>query len=180
MLHSAASDLGLHCLPVTLLGVSRLQWVNPSSANAANNFFIYLFILFYFIFFYFIFFFFFVFLEKIKHFVCLEDAWYEMPKFYFLWQIVNKKKKEIRMSSATVFLIGLTFITHSMGKFSRQQIDDIFSYFLIFLIFLIFIRKQDLIFCANCLLWRQFAQNVKTCFLGKNKKKYVCMLSAEN
>ena len=28
MLHSAASDLGLHCLPVTLLGISRLQWVN--------------------------------------------------------------------------------------------------------------------------------------------------------
>ena len=27
-LHSAASDLGLHCLPVTLLGISRLQWVN--------------------------------------------------------------------------------------------------------------------------------------------------------
>ena len=25
---SAASDLGLYCLPVTLLGVSRLQWVN--------------------------------------------------------------------------------------------------------------------------------------------------------
>ena len=25
---SAASDLGLHCLPVTRLGVSRLQWVN--------------------------------------------------------------------------------------------------------------------------------------------------------
>ena len=28
MLHSAASDLGLHCLPVTFLGISRLQWVN--------------------------------------------------------------------------------------------------------------------------------------------------------
>ena len=27
MPHSAASDLGLHCLPSTLLGVSRLQWV---------------------------------------------------------------------------------------------------------------------------------------------------------
>ena len=27
MLHSVASDLGLHCLPITLLGVSRLQWV---------------------------------------------------------------------------------------------------------------------------------------------------------
>ena len=25
---SAASDLGLHCLPVTRLGVSSLQWVN--------------------------------------------------------------------------------------------------------------------------------------------------------
>ena len=24
---SAASDLGLHCLPITLLGVSKLQWV---------------------------------------------------------------------------------------------------------------------------------------------------------
>ena len=28
MLHSAASDLGLDCLPVTLLGVSRLEWAN--------------------------------------------------------------------------------------------------------------------------------------------------------
>ena len=27
MPHSAVSDLGLHCLPITLLGVSRLQWV---------------------------------------------------------------------------------------------------------------------------------------------------------
>ena len=26
--HSVASDLGLHCLPITLLQVSRLQWVN--------------------------------------------------------------------------------------------------------------------------------------------------------
>ena len=26
--HSMSSDLGLHCLPNTLLGVSRLQWVN--------------------------------------------------------------------------------------------------------------------------------------------------------
>ena len=25
--HSAASDLGLHCLPINLPGVSRLQWV---------------------------------------------------------------------------------------------------------------------------------------------------------
>ena len=26
--HSVASDLGLHCLPITLLRVSRIQWVN--------------------------------------------------------------------------------------------------------------------------------------------------------
>ena len=30
MLWSATSDLGLHCLPVTHLGVSSLQWVNSS------------------------------------------------------------------------------------------------------------------------------------------------------
>ena len=28
MPHSAASDLGLHCLPLTSLGVSSLQWIN--------------------------------------------------------------------------------------------------------------------------------------------------------
>ena len=28
---SAASDLVLHCLSITLLGVSRLQWVNEMS-----------------------------------------------------------------------------------------------------------------------------------------------------
>ena len=26
--HSVVSDLGLHCLPITLLGVSRLKWVS--------------------------------------------------------------------------------------------------------------------------------------------------------
>ena len=30
---SAASDLVLHCLPITLLGVSRLQWVKASYEN---------------------------------------------------------------------------------------------------------------------------------------------------
>ena len=28
MPRSAVSDLGLHCLPITLLQVSRLEWVN--------------------------------------------------------------------------------------------------------------------------------------------------------
>ena len=30
---SVASDLGLHCLPVTHLGVSSLQWVNKTGAK---------------------------------------------------------------------------------------------------------------------------------------------------
>ena len=48
-------------------------------------------------------------------------------------------------------------IYHSLGLFSRGQMDDIF---------LVFPRKQDLTFHANCLCWRQFACNVKTCFMG--------------
>ena len=50
---------------------------------------------------------------------------------------------------------------HSLGIFSRRQTDDIF---------LIFSRKQDLTFQANCLLRRQFAWNVKSCFLGIIRK----------
>ena len=34
---SAASDLGLHCLPITLLGVSRLQWVNAALLQKAST-----------------------------------------------------------------------------------------------------------------------------------------------
>ena len=39
-------------------------------------------------------------------------------------------------------------------------------------IFLIFFRKQVLTFNANCLQWRQFAFNVKSCFPGKIRKKF--------
>ena len=31
MPHSVASDLGLHCSPITLLGISRLNWVKVGS-----------------------------------------------------------------------------------------------------------------------------------------------------
>ena len=34
--HSVASDLGLHCLPVTLLGLSRLQWVRALLMSTYN------------------------------------------------------------------------------------------------------------------------------------------------
>ena len=35
--HSAASDLGLHCLPISLLGVSRLQWVKEGCNRLATG-----------------------------------------------------------------------------------------------------------------------------------------------
>ena len=35
--HSAASDLGLRCLPITFLWVSRLQWVNKISSHHFGN-----------------------------------------------------------------------------------------------------------------------------------------------
>ena len=37
MPRSAASDLGLHCLPITLLGVSGLQWVKYSMLSMRNS-----------------------------------------------------------------------------------------------------------------------------------------------
>ena len=43
-------------------------------------------------------------------------------------------------------------------------------------LFSYFSRKQDLTFHANCLQWRQFAWNVKTCFLGKIKIFSKCHL----
>ena len=45
--------------------------------------------------------------------------------------------------------VSLTFLL--CGQIQRQTGD---------------IRKRDLTFQANCLRWRQFAWNVKTCFLG--------------
>ena len=33
MSHLVASDLGLHCLPITLLGVSRLQGLNNAERD---------------------------------------------------------------------------------------------------------------------------------------------------
>ena len=40
MLHSKAPDLGLHYLLITLLGVSRLQWVKITDKLAAFSLFI--------------------------------------------------------------------------------------------------------------------------------------------
>ena len=34
---SAASDLDLHFLPITILGVSRLQWIKGENAPSGNK-----------------------------------------------------------------------------------------------------------------------------------------------
>ena len=39
MLHSVASDLGLHCFPVSLLGVSRLQRASVQGKNFSRRYF---------------------------------------------------------------------------------------------------------------------------------------------
>ena len=37
MPHSVASDLGLHCLPITLLRISRLNWVNRDTISCPHG-----------------------------------------------------------------------------------------------------------------------------------------------
>ena len=36
--HSAASNLCLHCFPITFLGVSRLKWINPQKYAAISGY----------------------------------------------------------------------------------------------------------------------------------------------
>ena len=36
--HSAASNLGLHCLPLTIILVSRLQWVYASNYHISLSY----------------------------------------------------------------------------------------------------------------------------------------------
>ena len=53
-LRFAASDLGLHCLPNTLLRVSRLQWAKkgPFPTEGVSGFFFFFFITVFFFFFF--------------------------------------------------------------------------------------------------------------------------------
>ena len=46
MPHSVASDLGLHCLPITLLWISRLQWVKTLSKIVADDILIFFILIF--------------------------------------------------------------------------------------------------------------------------------------
>ena len=88
-------------------------------------------------------------LKRVKHVGNMRPRW-------MTWtDIVLKAHNSF---SGIVWAINLY---HSLGIFSRRQND---------VLFLIFPRKQDLTFHANCLLRRQFAWNVKSCFLGKIRK----------
>ena len=71
-------------------------------------------------------------------------------------------------SSETVWKQGFNLVKrfhsypyHSLGQFSRLQIDDIFLIF--------FPRKKDLTFHANCL--QTICMICQSLFPGKNKKK---------
>ena len=69
------------------------------------------------------------------------------------------------------FFIGLSNLTFTtlLANSADNKLEN----------FLIIPRKQDLTLYANCLHWRQFAWNAKSCCLGKiRKKKHT--LSAEN
>ena len=91
---------------------------------------------------------------------------------YFLPAVVNSfncnnyiRHKDryvmLQMEKTTLNHMPTPMIQNSRCIFSRRQTDDIF---------LIFPRKQDSTFHANCLLRRQFAWNVISCFLRKIRK----------
>ena len=95
------------------------------------------------------------------------------------------REKEKKQQQRTNHLIDISHYRHninhchSLGKFSRQQTDDIFSYFsqktgLDFLCKLSATRNHDLTFHANCFHWWQFAWNITSCFLGKISKIFQC------
>ena len=77
-----------------------------------------------------------------------------------LWDVRHKWVKRI--------LCGERFSKRNTLKSSNPWANSAGSKLMIFFYF--FPRKLDLAFHANCLQWRQFAWNVKSCFLGKIRK----------
>ena len=85
---------------------------------------------------------------------CLAKCWFISLKSKLQFPSLADSSKLERFS-----LIGVTW---GILQFLFQKQWRYFSYF--------FPRKQVLTLYANCLLLRQFACNVKTCFLGKIRK----------
>ena len=65
------------------------------------------------------------------------------------------------------------YLPWTLSTLGKNSADDILNSFFVFL------GKQDLTFYGNCLHWRHFPWNVKSCFLGKIRKLSINLLSAE-
>ena len=66
-----------------------------------------------------------------------------------------------------------------LSMLGKNSADHIIIIIEIFFLFFFFFWKQSLTFHANCLLHRQFAWNIKHCFLEKKKRPSINLLSAE-
>ena len=129
------TDLDLHCL--------QRQGIYPGSAGQGLRWFV-------------------LFLTSFIHILCHVNGtvslsffswnalWYVFFFFLFFYG-------EVVDSKLTLTLVDLY---HSLGKFSRRQIDYIFP------------RKQALTFHANRLLRRQTAWNVEVFFWKKRRKLF--------
>ena len=95
-----------------------------------------------------------------------------IPTAYPIYGTANVLSSHASILCQHLMLRKLTVHTsphlyHSLSKFSRQQTDNIFSYFSKKIGFDISYKLSPL---GWYLHWRQFAWNVKTCFLGKFRK----------
>ena len=95
----------------------------------------------------------------------------------FAWNVKPVSWKIMKTFTKCILLI-LFFHGDNLPEMSKPvllgQIRKSISKYL--LLFLFFPRKQDLTFHSNCLPWRQFAWNVKTCFLGKIRNYIIGLL----
>ena len=94
---------------------------------------------------------------------------------------LNPFERKIILLSSTGSVVAkvldnVAFFTRTLSTLGIFLADDILKYF-----FLIFPHKTELTFHAKCLQWRQFAWNVKSCFLEEKKchKFFVCWISPE-
>ena len=92
--------------------------------------------------------------------ICALELWHDVFNLN-TWTPYSFTILVLNLKNSSFYILMCLNLYHSLGIFSRRQND---------VIFLIFPRKQDLTFHANCLLRRQFAWNVKSCFLGKIRK----------
>ena len=109
--------------------------------------------------------------------ILIDIIWYFQKRYYMLWRLIYSHNNQLVLT-----------IKRFKAKYSVKFSADNILKLLFFFFFFIFPWKhilafhtncqQDLTFHASCLQWRQFAWNVKTCFMEKNEKKNVINLSS--